>query len=310
MAKKKTTKKAAASKKKTSKKTSSRTTKTTSKKKVTKKAASKKTAAKKPSTKKSTAKKAATTKKKPAAKSEREAETPDASSKSQTTKKTSSKVGTSKKKTSKKTAAKSDASKGSSKKKTTSKSKSDANSESGAESPKRFGWSSSKDIKSAQSVAKKLAAAAGLQPPSTRDDGDLLDEDTPRLKKSPLTKKQLAKFREILLAKWREIVGDVESMESEALTGGGSGSLSHLPQHMADQGSDTYEQTLNLDLAQSQRMLLAEIAAALQRIDEGTYGICETTGREIGLERLEYNPWARHSIEAARRLEGGAYSQQ
>lgn len=298
MAKKKTTKKAAASKKKTSKKTSSRTAKTTSKKKVTKKAGTKKTTAKKPTTKKSTTKKT-TTKKKTEAK---KAETPSKSepAKKAPTKKTSSK----------KTTTKSEASKTSTKKKPTSKPKADAKPDAKGEQPKRFGWSSSKDIKSAQSIAKKLAAAAGLQPPSTRDDDDLNADDTPKLKKSPLTKKQLAKFREILLAKWREIVGDVESMESEALTGGGSGSLSHLPQHMADQGSDTYEQTLNLDLAQSQRVLLAEIAAALQRIDEGTYGICEVTGREIGLERLEYNPWARHSIEAARRLEGGAYSQQ
>src|SRR5690606_37373601 len=96
------------------------------------------------------------------------------------------------------------------------------------------------------------------------------------------------------------------SMESEALSGG-SGSLSHLPQHMADQGSDTYDQSLALDLAASQRSLLREIDDAIERIDNGTYGICEMLGKPISAERLEHTPWARFSIEAARRIENATH---
>jgi RNA polymerase-binding transcription factor DksA len=106
----------------------------------------------------------------------------------------------------------------------------------------------------------------------------------------------------MLLEKRAQLVGDVTSMEKEAL-GGDGGSLSHLPQHMADQGSDTFEQSLNLDLAASQRGLLREIDDALDRIVKNTYGICELLGKPIKIERLRNTPWARFSIEAARQLE-------
>lgn len=121
-------------------------------------------------------------------------------------------------------------------------------------------------------------------------------------KKSPFTKKQLERFREILLRKRAELAGDVSAMESEALRGN-SGQLSHLPQHMAEQGSDTYDQALSLDLAAADRRLIREIDDALGRIDAGTYGVCELTGKPIRPERLEELPWARYSIEAARELE-------
>lgn len=120
--------------------------------------------------------------------------------------------------------------------------------------------------------------------------------------KSPFGKKELAHFRQILLQKRVELVRDVSSMESEALKGE-SGSLSSLPQHMAEQGSENYDQSLSLDLAAADRKLIKEIDAALLRIENGTYGVCELTGKPIKIERLEELPWARYSIEAARDLE-------
>lgn len=121
-------------------------------------------------------------------------------------------------------------------------------------------------------------------------------------KKSPFAKKELAKFRALLLAKRAELIGDVKNMEQEALRSN-AGSLSNLPQHMADQGSDAYDQALALDLAAVDRRLIKEIDDALIRIESGTYGLCELTGKPIKLERLEEIPWARHSIEAAREME-------
>ncbi len=120
--------------------------------------------------------------------------------------------------------------------------------------------------------------------------------------KSPFGKKELAHFRQILLQKRVELVRDVSSMESEALKGE-SGSLSSVPQHMAEQGSENYDQSLSLDLAAADRKLIKEIDDALVRIDNGTFGICELTGKPIKVERLEELPWARYSIEAARDLE-------
>ncbi len=120
--------------------------------------------------------------------------------------------------------------------------------------------------------------------------------------KSPFNKKELDQFRAILLRKRAEVAGDIHTMESEALKGE-SGSLSNLPQHMAEQGSETYEQTLALDLVAADRRLVKEIDDALKRINDGTYGLCELTGKPIKAERLQELPWARYSIEAARELE-------
>lgn len=119
--------------------------------------------------------------------------------------------------------------------------------------------------------------------------------------KSPFGKRELTRFREMLLRKRAELVGDVSQMEREALQG--SGSLSNMPQHMAEQGSETYDTTLSLDLAAADRKLIKEIDDAIARIDRGTYGICEFTGKPIKPDRLEELPWARYSIEAARELE-------
>lgn len=121
-------------------------------------------------------------------------------------------------------------------------------------------------------------------------------------KKTHLNKKELDRYREILTRKRAELVGDVSKMEGEALTGN-SGSLSHLPQHVADQGSDTYEQSLSLGLAQVDRNLIKEIDDALARIENMTFGVCEMTGKPINKERLEELPWTRYSIEAARAKE-------
>ncbi len=158
-----------------------------------------------------------------------------------------------------------------------------------------------------RAAAAKLAAAAGLHPVKATGNSDAPARSYTRVTKTPFDKKEIAEFREMLLVKRRQIEGDVNAMESGALTGGGSGALSHLPQHMADQGTDTFDQSLALDLAASQRGLLKEIDDALARIEAGTYGICEEMGKPIGVERLRHTPWARYCIEAARLHERAAY---
>lgn len=104
--------------------------------------------------------------------------------------------------------------------------------------------------------------------------------------------------------KRRELLGDVTQLETEALMSE-SGGTSHTPQHNAEQGSDNYERTLSLDLAAADRRLIKEIDAALERIEERTYGLCEVTGEPIARARLEELPWTRLSITAARAAERG-----
>ncbi|MDX2114544.1 MAG: TraR/DksA C4-type zinc finger protein [Planctomycetota bacterium] len=165
----------------------------------------------------------------------------------------------------------------------------------------------SQDVMAAsRAAAAKLAAAAGLHPVKSNTNGESQQRNYTKMTKTPFSKKELDEFREMLLTKRKQIEGDVNSMESEAL-GSNSGSLSHMPQHMADQGTDTFDQSLALDLAASQRGLLREIDDALKRIEDGMYGICEEMGKPISVERLRHTPWARYCIEAARQHERAAY---
>jgi RNA polymerase-binding protein DksA len=120
--------------------------------------------------------------------------------------------------------------------------------------------------------------------------------------KTNLGKKEVEHYRQLLLKKRAEILADVENMETEALQGG-SGSLSNMPSHLAEQGTEAFDQALSLDLAAAERRIVKEINDALKRIEAGTYGMCEVTGKAISPDRLEELPWAKHSIQAAMELE-------
>lgn len=157
------------------------------------------------------------------------------------------------------------------------------------------------NLADAKAAAERLAKLAGLPRVARSDNGAAtIEPKVDRLTRSPLPKKELDRFRELLLAKRIEVTGDINTMESEALTSGGSGSLSSLPQHMADQGSDEYDQSLNLGLAETKRKTLREIDGALDRIDKNEFGICEILGVAIERERLEAEPWTRYSLDGAR----------
>jgi len=133
-----------------------------------------------------------------------------------------------------------------------------------------------------------------------------------RRRKRTLTAEEIQHFRELLLQKRAELVGDVSSIESEALKKSrldAAGDLSSMPIHMADLGTDNFEQEFALGLMDSERKILAEIADALERIDGGVYGICEGTGKPIAKARLGANPWARYCIKYATMVEQGLVSE-
>lgn len=130
-------------------------------------------------------------------------------------------------------------------------------------------------------------------------------DNKPRKNQAGISPKELEHFRDLLLAKRRELVGDMTSMESEALRQGGSSNLSNLPIHMADMGTDNYEQEFTLGLMEKDRTLMRDINNALAKIQDGSFGICEGTGKPIAKARLEAQPWARYGIEYARKMEKG-----
>jgi DnaK suppressor protein len=122
--------------------------------------------------------------------------------------------------------------------------------------------------------------------------------------KTKLSKTDLAKFRDLLIMRRREIVGMVSGLETEALRSSG-GNLSNMPMHMADVGTDVFEQDFTLGMAAQERELIVQIDAALQRIEDRIYGVCQATGKPIPKARLNAKPWAKYTIEAARALERG-----
>lgn len=128
------------------------------------------------------------------------------------------------------------------------------------------------------------------------------------LSKKHLTAAEIAHFKQMLLKKWTEIIGDVSLIENEALKKSridAAGDLSSMPIHMADIGTDNFEQEFALGLMDSERKLLVEIRDALIRITERIYGICEGTGKPISKARLNANPWARYCIDYANMVEKG-----
>lgn len=75
--------------------------------------------------------------------------------------------------------------------------------------------------------------------------------------------------------------------------------------HLAETASATLGREIDYTLGDNAEQVLSEIDAALQRIDDRTYGICFNCGKEIPRERLEANPWASLCIDCKRRAEGG-----
>jgi RNA polymerase-binding transcription factor DksA len=73
--------------------------------------------------------------------------------------------------------------------------------------------------------------------------------------------------------------------------------------HMADAGTDNYDQDFALSMLSSEQDAVYEIEQALERIRDGTYGICQLSGKKIDERRLEAVPWTRFTTEAERDLE-------
>jgi len=153
----------------------------------------------------------------------------------------------------------------------------------------------------------KLAGKVGSVPPAAKE----VSAKKVRSKSSPLGSEELHEFRALLLKHRRELLGNVSRMRAETLEKNrqdAAGNLSKFPTSPADLGSDNYELEFTLTLMEGERELLKEIDDALKRIDEGVYGMCEATGEVIARDRLQFEPWARYTVEYASLLEKGLVS--
>ncbi len=120
-----------------------------------------------------------------------------------------------------------------------------------------------------------------------------------------MTKAELQAYRQQLMDLRDRLTGDVSHLKNEALgaADGNGGNLSHMPIHMADLGTDNFEQENTLSLLANEQQQLAEIADALERVKQGSFGRCEECEEEIPKARLKEIPYARYCVACARKME-------
>src|SRR3989440_8322205 len=141
--------------------------------------------------------------------------------------------------------------------------------------------------------AKKVRASAN--PRET-----LLGRNHRERKMSPFTKGQKEKLLQLRDA----MVDSMAGVAQDTLRSRAEGSeASAFGMHQADAGSDAYDRDFALSLLSQEQDALYEIDQALKRIELGTYGVCEMSGKQIPRARLEAIPFARFTVECQSQLE-------
>jgi RNA polymerase-binding transcription factor DksA len=128
----------------------------------------------------------------------------------------------------------------------------------------------------------------------------ILGNQEKKRKLDPFTQGQ----REKLLQLRDAMVDSMAGVAQDTLRSRAEGSeASAFGMHQADAGSDAYDRDFALSLLSQEQDALYEIDQALKRIDLGTYGVCEMSGKPIGHARLEAIPFARFTVECQSQLE-------
>jgi len=117
-----------------------------------------------------------------------------------------------------------------------------------------------------------------------------------------LDKKTIAKFKKILLKEREQIVGDVKQIVESSKEMGQDGI-----QDIGDEAANIYNKQVLLSLNENERTRLKEVDESLDRIENGTYGVCEECGGPISLKRLEVRPVAKYCVPCLTKLEKGKF---
>jgi RNA polymerase-binding protein DksA len=119
---------------------------------------------------------------------------------------------------------------------------------------------------------------------------------------------ELDDFRHQLELMRDRLSGQVSQHSDQAMHAQGgeaSGSLSNAPLHMADMGTDNFEQEMSFSLIENEQQALEEINEALDRVKNGSFGLCEDCQKPIPRPRLQAIPYARFCVDCARKEERG-----
>jgi RNA polymerase-binding transcription factor DksA len=114
----------------------------------------------------------------------------------------------------------------------------------------------------------------------------------------------LEKQKDRLLALRDNILDSMNGVAKDTLRSRAEGSeASAFGMHQADAGSDAYDRDFALSLISQEQDALYEIEEALKRLESGTYGVCEMSGKPIAHPRLEAIPFARYTVECQAQIE-------
>jgi RNA polymerase-binding protein DksA len=124
--------------------------------------------------------------------------------------------------------------------------------------------------------------------------------------KKKLSKKELDYFKKKLTTEKQRVLeemGELQSSNLKQSIADQTGEISRYSYHLGDTASLFYDREFSMGLSERQQKYLEQIDEALQRIEEGTYGICKVTGELIPIERLEEVPVAKYSVKGKEILE-------
>ena len=118
--------------------------------------------------------------------------------------------------------------------------------------------------------------------------------------KKGIDSKTLNRFKKVLLKEREEIVGEVKQIFESSKEMGQDGI-----QDIGDEAANIYNKQVLLSLNETEQVRLKEVDEALDRIKNGTYGVCEECGGPISLKRLEVRPVAKYCVPCLTKLEKG-----
>jgi DnaK suppressor protein len=118
----------------------------------------------------------------------------------------------------------------------------------------------------------------------------------------PLKKSDVAKFKKRLEELRDQMTQLVRGVSEDVKVSDESKGYS---QHQADEGTDDFNRTISLEVTNKEYNILRQIERALEKIQDNTYGICDITGEEIPIQRLEAVPYATMTVKAQEKFEKG-----
>lgn len=118
----------------------------------------------------------------------------------------------------------------------------------------------------------------------------------------PLSKTQVEQFKDRLEEMRRNLTHILEGTTREVKR---PDEATGYTQHQADQGTDDFDRTISLEITGKEYELLRQIDRALEKIGEETYGVCDVSGEEIPLARLEAVPYATMTVKSQELFEKG-----